>query len=90
MGCPPMGGLLGLLASPGAVGRLEGQDVVKQTQALRPGGSRRQEAIKRLALHCVAWEFSLGGRLESPETPRDRFKWEKGHAWDAALPSPPA
>lgn len=32
-------------------------------------------------LHCIAWEFSLGRRLESPETPQDRFKWEKGHAW---------
>lgn len=66
-------------------GKLEGQDVVKQTQASWLSGSRRREAIKRVASHCVAWEFSLGRRLESPETPQDRFKEEKGHAWDAVL-----
>lgn len=46
------------------------------------------EAIKRIALHWVAWEFSLSRRLESPETPQDRFLWEKGHAWDELLLSP--
>lgn len=52
---------------------MEGWDISSQIQASLPGGLQRCEAIKRVVLHCAAWEFSSGRRLQSPGIPQDRF-----------------
>lgn len=84
-GLPTFGWAPGYTCTSWGGGRVEEQDISSQIQVSQLGGLRRREAIKRVVLHCTAWEFSLGRRLQSPEIPWDRVKWEKGHAWDAAL-----